>query len=85
MLRKIASTIGQVVESVVGVVGIRVGTEEPPHSSRRLTDAVEIRRYEPRIAAQTTVDTDEERHGRRVSVASLGTSSEGIGGNRRSR
>ncbi|MEH6794147.1 MAG: heme-binding protein [Rhodococcus sp. (in: high G+C Gram-positive bacteria)] len=60
MLQKIASTAGQVVESVVGVVGIRVGTEEPPHTSRRLTDAVEIRRYEPRIAAQTTVDADEE-------------------------
>lgn len=60
LLQKIASTVGQVVESVLGVVGIRVGTEEPPHTSRRLTDAVEIRRYQPRIAAQTTVDADEE-------------------------
>ncbi|MGB6276990.1 MAG: heme-binding protein [Rhodococcus sp. (in: high G+C Gram-positive bacteria)] len=60
MLQKIAFTIGQVVESALGVVGIRVGTEEPPHTSRRLTDAVEIRRYEPRIAAQTTVDADED-------------------------
>lgn len=60
MLQKIAFTIGQVVESALGVVGIRVGTEEPPHTSRRLTDAVEVRRYEPRIAAQTIVDADEE-------------------------
>ncbi|OZC77885.1 heme-binding protein [Rhodococcus sp. 06-462-5] len=60
LLQKIAFTIGQVVESALGVVGIRVGTEEPPHTSRRLTDAVEIRRYEPRIAAQTIVDADEE-------------------------
>ncbi|OZD84787.1 heme-binding protein [Rhodococcus sp. 05-339-2] len=60
MLQKIASTIGQVVGSALGVVGIRVGTEEPPHTSRRLTDAVEIRRYRPRIAAQTVVDADEE-------------------------
>ncbi|OZF47986.1 SOUL family heme-binding protein [Rhodococcus sp. 14-1411-2a] len=60
MLQKIASTVGQVGESVLGVVGIRVGTEEPPHTSRRLTDAVEIRRYSPRIAAQTTVDADED-------------------------
>ncbi|OZE40023.1 MULTISPECIES: heme-binding protein [unclassified Rhodococcus (in: high G+C Gram-positive bacteria)] len=58
MLQKIASTVGQVGESVLSVVGIRVGTEEPPHTSRRLTDAVEIRRYSPRIAAQTTVDAD---------------------------
>ncbi|MBY4211659.1 heme-binding protein [Rhodococcus fascians] len=61
LLEKITSTIGQVGESVLGVVGIRVGTEEPPHTSRQLTDAVEIRRYEPRIAAQTTVDADEEQ------------------------
>ncbi|WP_254924431.1 MULTISPECIES: SOUL family heme-binding protein [unclassified Rhodococcus (in: high G+C Gram-positive bacteria)] len=60
MLQKIASTMGQVVESALGVVGIRVGTEEPPHTSRRLTDAVEIRRYRPRIAAQTVVAADEE-------------------------
>ncbi|MDV6232408.1 heme-binding protein [Rhodococcus sp. NPDC079359] len=60
MFQKIASTVGQVGESVLSVVGIRVGTEEPPHTSRRLTDAVEIRRYSPRIAAQTTVDADED-------------------------
>lgn len=59
-MQKIASTMGQVVGSALGVVGIRVGTEEPPHTSRRLTDAVEIRRYRPRIAAQTVVDADEE-------------------------
>lgn len=59
-MQKIASTMGQVVESALGVVGIRVGTEEPPHTSRRLTDAVEIRRYRPRIAAQTVVAADEE-------------------------
>lgn len=60
-MQKIASTMGQVVGSALGVVGIRVGTEEPPHTSRRLTDAVEIRRYRPRIAAQTVVDADEEK------------------------
>ena len=59
-MQKIASTMGQVVGSALGIVGIRVGTEEPPHTSRRLTDAVEIRRYRPRIAAQTVVDADEE-------------------------
>lgn len=59
-MQKIASTMGQVVGSALGVVGIRVGTEEPPHTSRRLTDAVEICRYRPRIAAQTVVDADEE-------------------------
>jgi hypothetical protein len=61
MLNQVTSAVTQVAESVLGIVGIRVGTEEPPHTSERLTDAVEIRRYEPRIAAETTVEADEER------------------------
>ncbi len=51
----------QVVESLVAVVGIRVGTEEPEYTRRQLTHAVEIRSYGPRIAAETTVVDDEER------------------------
>lgn len=49
----------QVVEGMLGVVGIRVGAEEPKYTSRQLTDSVEIRRYGPRIAAETTVLDDE--------------------------
>lgn len=51
----------QVAESLVAVVGIRVGTEEPGYTRRELTDAVEIRSYGPRIAAETTVPGDPER------------------------
>jgi len=51
----------QVIESLLAVVGVRIGTEEPLHSRRRLTDTVEIRRYGPRIAAETTVHDDENR------------------------
>ncbi|GLP74567.1 heme-binding protein [Mycobacterium antarcticum] len=61
MLNQVTTVATQVAESVLGIVGIRVGTEEPPHTSERLTDAVEIRRYQPRIAAETTVEADEER------------------------
>ncbi|BDX31212.1 heme-binding protein [Mycobacterium antarcticum] len=61
MLNQVTTVATQVGESVLGIVGIRVGTEEPPHTSERLTDAVEIRRYQPRIAAETTVEADEER------------------------
>ncbi|MCZ4076442.1 heme-binding protein [Rhodococcus sp. H36-A4] len=61
MSNKIVSTIAQVAESGLGIVGVRVGTEEPAHTSRRLTDEVEIRRYDPRIAASTTVHADEEQ------------------------
>ena len=52
---------GQVVESALSIVGIRTGTEEPHYLSTTLTGSVEIRRYGPRIAAETTVEADEER------------------------
>jgi SOUL heme-binding protein len=52
---------GQAVESVLSIVGIRMGTEEPHYLSTRLADSVEIRRYGPRIAAETTVTADEDR------------------------
>ena len=52
---------GQVAESLLSIVGIRVGTEEPHYLSTKLTDEVEIRRYGPRIAAETTVGGDEDR------------------------
>ncbi|KUI14741.1 heme-binding protein [Mycobacterium sp. GA-1285] len=51
----------QVAESVFSVVGIRVGTEEPHYLATKLSDRVEIRRYGPRIAAETTVSADEDR------------------------
>jgi hypothetical protein len=51
----------QVGESILSIVGIRVGTEEPHYLARKLTDHVEIRRYGPRIAAETTVAADDER------------------------
>ncbi len=52
---------GQIVESVLSIAGIRIGTEEPHHLRQPLTDNVELRRYGPRIAAETTVDSDENR------------------------
>ncbi|SEH48803.1 SOUL heme-binding protein [Mycolicibacterium rutilum] len=51
----------QTVEGVLSLVGIRVGTEEPHYLSTELTGRVQIRRYGPRIAAETTVEADEER------------------------
>lgn len=52
---------GQVLESTLSIVGIRSGTEEPHFVGKPLTDAVELRQYGPRIAAETTVDGNEER------------------------
>lgn len=58
---QITKLITQIGESALSVVGIRWGTEEPHYLRRPLTDDVEIRQYGPRIAAETTVDGDEER------------------------
>jgi hypothetical protein len=52
---------GQAVESVLSIVGVRIGTEEPHYLASKLTDRVELRRYGPRIAAETTVAADDER------------------------
>ncbi|WP_238981102.1 SOUL family heme-binding protein [Williamsia herbipolensis] len=49
-------------DAALGIVGVRVLTEEPSHTTKKLTDTVEVRRYEPRIAAETTVQgSDEEK------------------------
>jgi hypothetical protein len=52
---------GQVAESLLSIVGVRRGTEEPLYLASKLTDRVELRRYGPRIAAETTVVGDENR------------------------
>ena len=51
----------QVAESVLSIAGIRVGTEEPHYLTTKLSDRVEIRRYGPRVAAETTITADEDR------------------------
>ena len=48
------------VESAAMIVGLRVGTEEPHYRIADRVGAVEIRQYGPRVAAETTVDTDDE-------------------------
>jgi SOUL heme-binding protein len=51
----------QVAESVLSIGGIRIGTEEPHYVATPVSDRVELRRYGPRIAAETTVAADEDR------------------------
>lgn len=60
MLGRLQTVIGQIAESVLAIVGVRVGTEEPDYAATPLTGGVEIRRYGPRIAAETIVGDDEE-------------------------
>jgi hypothetical protein len=60
VLAMVATLIGQVLSAAGSVVGYRHATEEPSHSSEKLTRDVEIRRYAARIAAETTVSADEQ-------------------------
>ena len=60
MLNKIVGALGQVAEAGGSIVGIRSGTEEPQFTVERRIGDVEIRQYGPRIAAETTIDADEE-------------------------
>ncbi|QEN15274.1 SOUL family heme-binding protein [Mycolicibacterium sp. ELW1] len=60
MLKTVATAVVQVAGGVGNIVGIRVGTEEPAFTVERVVDGVEIRRYGPRVAAETAIDADEE-------------------------
>ena len=53
-----ATLLGSLLLSACSVFGIRSGTEEPAHSLIERHGDVEIRRYEPRLAAETTVGGD---------------------------
>lgn len=61
MLSRIVGALSQVVEAGGSIVGVRSGTEEPPFTVERSLGDVEIRRYDSRIAAETTIDADEEK------------------------
>lgn len=60
MLTRLLKLPLQIGRSVPSIVGVRTGTEEPPHGVEELGDGVEIRTYEARIAAETTVTGGEE-------------------------
>jgi hypothetical protein len=57
-LRLIRGLAGEIITGAGSVVGYH-GVEEPDHSTEKLNDHVEIRRYGPRIAAETTVAAGE--------------------------
>ena len=59
MFHQLTKVTGQIVESALSTVGVRT-VEEPHYIRRSLTDAVEIREYGPRIAAETTVSGEKQ-------------------------
>ncbi|QUR66832.1 SOUL family heme-binding protein [Mycobacterium spongiae] len=60
MLGRIAALLTQLGEAAGFVVGLRLGIEEPPHTVETTLDGLQIRRYGPRIAAETLVEDTEE-------------------------
>ena len=56
----VGKVAGQVAEAGGSIVGIRHRTEEPPFTVERRLGDVEIRRYGSRIAAETSIDANEE-------------------------
>jgi hypothetical protein len=60
MAARIATLVSGLVMAGCSVVGVRDGTEEPRYTVEQVTHGLEIRRYGPRIAAETTITADEE-------------------------
>lgn len=57
MLNHVRELVVGVVQGAGSVVGWRAGTEEPSYRAEPLAGGVELRRYAPRLAAETTVIT----------------------------
>jgi hypothetical protein len=60
MFARIAALAAGLAVAACSVVGDRRGTEEPPFDVVGRAGAVEIRRYMPRIAAETEIEADAE-------------------------
>jgi hypothetical protein len=60
MAARIAALVSGLAVAACSVVGVRDGTEEPRYTVEQVTHGLEIRRYGPRIAAETTIAADEE-------------------------
>lgn len=60
MLGSLVSVLVRLVELGGSAVGVRHGTEEPRYTVEQQIPGVEIRRYGPRIAAETAVAASEE-------------------------
>jgi SOUL heme-binding protein len=61
MVGRITTLVTVLAEATTSAVGLRDGTEESSYAVEADIDRVQIRRYEPRVAAQTLVNGAEER------------------------
>ncbi|MES2710545.1 MAG: hypothetical protein V4653_03105 [Pseudomonadota bacterium] len=75
LLQRILAGASALVVGACSVVGVRSGTEEPAFETLDRFGDVEIRRYAPRLAAETLVAADEPPAAARASPGSRATSS----------
>lgn len=72
MFRALASTAGLVLLTGCSVVGIRSGYEQPAYTViGKIREKVEIRRYDSRLAAETTVEASDAEVGRNAAFELL--------------
>lgn len=64
MLRRLAAVATAAVLGACTVIGVRAGTEEPAHAVVGRQGEVEIRRYGPRLAAETLIEGGTEEAAR---------------------
>jgi len=60
MSRRVAALLSSLALAGCSVIGVREGTEEPRFSVAGRVGEIEIRQYGPRIAAETTLEGDED-------------------------
>lgn len=72
MTRLILSVLAPALLTACSVVGIRSGYEQPDYTVvERLGEDVEVRRYEPRLAAEAVVEADDRETGRETAFRAL--------------
>ncbi|WP_270935486.1 SOUL family heme-binding protein [Falsiroseomonas oryzae] len=59
MVHRLVALAGSLLLGACTVVGVRAGTEEPRHETLAQQAGLEIRRYAPRLAAETVVEGEE--------------------------
>jgi len=72
MMRQILPVLGTAILAACSVVGIRSGYEQPEYALiERLGEDVEVRRYEPRVAAEAVVEAKDPEEGRETAFRAL--------------
>ena len=65
MTQSVLGFLASIATAVVAIFGINMQTEQPKYVMlERISGAIEIREYQPRVAAETTIDTAKSENAR---------------------